>query len=487
MGAFGFDPSIILAGKAPEMSPEDALRMGQSISAQRQQQQMQQATLADILYKQQRARSLADITRQNAGSFEDPMARAYALGGFGDEAGARQREQLQQKADYDKFLQLHGDLLRSQASTIKTPEQYKKWVSGVSPEGRAMYGLPEEHDANALQSFIASGMTPQERGKYEDEQRRRSALADATSPTSTIRTTLGKQFGLPVSAGMPGNAIDDKELDLGERAQAAKERAATARLMMGGGGVNPEALGLTPGALDSAATRYHFGENVQVGRDPGGYVHKAIMKRADEMFPKDNIAGNRTQLEAQKQELKEAVTSAGAQDVKEGKALGDIQILKGTMGKIFGSNIQALNWAGRMFQELSRDPNYAAYQTSLAATLPSINAVLNSGQMSVGAREEVKHLLLEKDNPAAMNKAIDILIQDMSRSTEASHKRITNARARLDEAAAPGGAPKVTPLEAVAPEGKTSAPGGKQPPGGHMTVTQRGHAYTWNPDTGQYE
>lgn len=42
-------------------------------------------------------------------------------------------------------------------------------------------------------------------------------------------------------------------------------------------------------------------------------------------------------------------------------------------------------------------------------------------------------------------------------------------------------------VESYKPSESVQDPGGKQPPGGHMTVEQKGHTFNWNSQTGQYE
>jgi hypothetical protein len=142
--SFGFDPSIILAAsKASEGTFGDTLQQLASIKAQQAQQQHAQATLGELLRKQQQEQTLADIFRSNAA---DPAARVKALyaGGFGAQA-LREQDQL---ADLrDGHFKHVGGLF----SGVDTPEKYaaaRKLLETNPDPMLAVYAshLPEQYD-----------------------------------------------------------------------------------------------------------------------------------------------------------------------------------------------------------------------------------------------------------------------------------------------------------------------------------------------------
>jgi hypothetical protein len=95
--AFGFDPSIILSGlprPPPESSFNDTLQSLAGLASQRMQEQMHQASLAEMLRKQGQERTLADIYRANA---KTPGALPAVLrgAGFGQQAAAEEDQAAQ--------------------------------------------------------------------------------------------------------------------------------------------------------------------------------------------------------------------------------------------------------------------------------------------------------------------------------------------------------------------------------------------------------
>lgn len=468
--AFDFDPGLILGAARLPSGPSlaDVLQGISNRQTQANQQQLQQATLADMLRKQQNQQSLMDIARGTVGAYSDPVAKAYAQGGFGAEAADAQLAALKRQQVADLVDDHVRALLASKAATIKNEDDYNKWVANIAPDKRAKFGLPEKYDAAALQAVVQANMAPEEQAKYGEQVRRQGELANPDSTTSRIRATVAQQLGLPVTAGTPGNAIDDKELDLGEKAQAARERRlsmeALGRLRYGPGGAED----YTPEAIDALALQtIHSGHTPQFGPGAtGAALRKRVLNRVAELAagatpgtPSDastpravpDLASAAVQFEADKHSMKEAQAQADAQDVKEDKALADINVLRGTMKGLVDTGSPLLNAVGRKFQEATGDPAYAAFRTAREAALPTINAVINSGQLSVGAREEIKDLLRKDDSLKSMDAALGIIQQDMARSREATHKRLSNTTARMSgKAAAPDTASPHTPEELAA-------------------------------------
>lgn len=161
MGDFGFDSSIITGNLVPQSRETLA-----DLLQKRTENQQRQAQLQQQLYNQQRERSLSDIVSQNAGAYSNPMAQALARGGFGDQAAAAQAEYFKQQTDADNLVRLHKDLLVSQAGTVKTPEQAEKFIGGMHPDARDLYGFTGEEkgkDAlDAVQGLRSSAITPEQ-------------------------------------------------------------------------------------------------------------------------------------------------------------------------------------------------------------------------------------------------------------------------------------------------------------------------------------
>lgn len=173
MADFGFDTSILTANfrRPPaQQTVAEQQKTLADVAQTRMQNQVGQANLAQLLYSQQRQKSLADIVQQGAGAYGDPMAHAYAAGGFGPEAAEAQAQAAQRAMSAAKLMDIHADLMRSQASTIKTPEQYGQWLSRMPTDVRSMYGLPDKYDAGAVQGFIGSGISPEKQAELENKR-----------------------------------------------------------------------------------------------------------------------------------------------------------------------------------------------------------------------------------------------------------------------------------------------------------------------------
>lgn len=185
MSGFGFDPGIILSGPAaPQQTLGDLLQ-------QRLQRQQGQANLDETLYRQGRERTLADLVSQNAGSYTDPAAQTYARGGFADQAMAAQNYAAQQQATAAKLLELHADITRSRLATVKTQDQYDKFLSAMPQDVQAAYNLPPTYDPEAVKSFISSGISPEERQKLGFEQQK----------VDLQRTEMNKRRYMPDGTG----------------------------------------------------------------------------------------------------------------------------------------------------------------------------------------------------------------------------------------------------------------------------------------------
>jgi hypothetical protein len=441
--SFGFDPSLILsAQQTPQTTLGDLVNAANS----GQQRQLQQAQLQEALFKQQRERTLADLVSQNAGSYDDPMAQAYARGGFGQEAADAAQQNL-------KLDALHTDVLRSRLSTVKNQDQYAKLRAQLSPDALRkleQFGLTDTYDPEAHQAFIASGLEPDKRGAFEAAEQRRQALADANSPTSQMRTAVAKLLGLPVAPGTAGNAIDDKELDLGEKAQAAKERRASleamGRLRYGPGGADS----YSQEAVDAMALNaLRTGHMQQFGPGAtGAALRQRVMNRMPELAsgaapgspsqagtPRTvpDLASAAAQFEADKHSLKEARGAADAIDRNEAKAEADLSVLEGTIKDLGLTDTKMLNTPLLKLKDMSGSPAVSAFMTARTATISQISKTLsaNPNQVTEGIRHEAEDLIREDLTPAQFAASVRVLRQDMARNKIAMHKSVENISARM--------------------------------------------------------
>lgn len=134
------------------------------------QRQTAQAQLGQLLYNQNRERTLSSLVQQNPGAYSDPMAQAYAGAGFGQEANQAQQAAIARQEQAAKLLQIHSDIARSQAAGVKNADQYSQWVGRMAPDVKAMYGLPDEYDPDVVKSFVASGITPEKQAELKAKQ-----------------------------------------------------------------------------------------------------------------------------------------------------------------------------------------------------------------------------------------------------------------------------------------------------------------------------
>jgi hypothetical protein len=113
--SYGFDPRIILAGQQPDS--DGMARTFADMSRLGIQQQQHQATMGDMLRKQQQEQSLADILRQNANNPEaiGPALMSAGLGSAaldwtGRHADVGYKNAQKQGAEVD-FLRKQGELM----------------------------------------------------------------------------------------------------------------------------------------------------------------------------------------------------------------------------------------------------------------------------------------------------------------------------------------------------------------------------------------
>jgi hypothetical protein len=377
---FGFDPSLILS--ANRTDPSSGIKLLADLAGARMQQQVQGASLADMLRRQRQEQSLADILRQNAGQFSDPVAASAAR------AGLLQAPDLQ--ANAENLGKIHAQVM--------------------------------------------------------EERRRRDALADPNSPTSNLRRNVANQFGANLDQATPGNAVDDKEMELLERALTAKQLA---NLRYGSGAVS----GYSPEAIDTMAQQV-----LTTGRVPqfgpgatGAALRQAVFNRVSELAggatPGQRTGGATTRavpdlgmaqadFGANSKSLEHSQTQADAVNSFTRTLDKNLGILEEAQAALDSSNSPLANKPLRWLQaNASGDPNLTAYLNALN-TVRSEAAKINSGSTGAGGApisvlEEMSKGLPDNATPAQINAAIKVYRQDSENRRSAMNEQIGEIRGRM--------------------------------------------------------
>lgn len=460
--AFGFDPSIILgATQTQQATPEGTLRTLADLATQRMQQQHMQAQLQDMAYKQQQARSLADIFKGQAGTFSAPLAQALARGGFGGEAADAEKQA-------QEFFDHYSLVKQSQAATIKTKEEGDKFLAGIPPEMRQRLGLPDTYDADAFKRFSVRSMAPDKQAQFMDAEHQRELRRDPNSPKSQFIGNLVKQFGGTLPEGMSAGDVTDPELGWLERAQANRETAATRRAMAkarGGGAASP------PSPADQAsmeAEADHFattGKFLFAGKSKEALAHnRQVMALALTRHSDLDPAAAGAAYAATSHSLKEAQTGADAMDRNEGKAEADLDILQGTVKNLGLTNSKLLNTPFLKLKDMKGDPAVSAYVTARTAAISQVSKTLSANPNSVteGVRHEAENLIKEDLTPAQFASTLNVIRQDMARNKAVMRKSVEDISART-KSRKPGAATGGNHVELGEDGGST--PARKAPPG----------------------
>ncbi len=220
-----------------------------------------------------------------------------------------------------------------------------------------------------------------------------------------------------------------------------------ARLLGGrGGGGAPQAPATVetaqPWEIAMATDHGKIGPGalVPLGRDLA--AKKRILTLSAIINGTGGVAGSAAQFHADKASLAEGQKQADVTDVSEGKALADIDILVKQAKPLMDSGSPFLNAPLRKLQEHSGDPQVAAYLTARVAASAQINKVINSGTLTESARKEADELLNSDATLPQLMAKLEVLKQDMARSRDAMHQRVTDVHGRMSgkpAAAAPHG------------------------------------------------
>jgi hypothetical protein len=240
-----------------------------------------------------------------------------------------------------------------------------------------------------------------------------------------------------------------KTVDLGKAPVRQLVRGGKA----GGGGGG----GAGASAFDSASLDHYADELAANGSYPnsakgkaGQPYARAIEKRALELHPDFSAARAAAGFHADTASLQEGVKQADVTDVSEGKALADIGILEKQMKPLADTGSPLLNKGLRALQEKSGDPQVAAMLTARVAAVAQINKVINSGTLTESARKEAEELVQSDATMGQLMSTLGVLKQDMARSKEAMHQRVSNVQGRMSGKPAPQEATGAAPASAPA-------------------------------------
>lgn len=226
-------------------------------------------------------------------------------------------------------------------------------------------------------------------------------------------------------------------------------------------------------AVDLAAWQY-----LQSGTMPplgmgAGNMRAMILERAAQLAQEGNInpQANAALYRADSASLTQITRSLNAITAFENTAQRNIGIMQDAMQKITDTGIPILNRRVRELQNMTGNPDIAAFNAGVRVVIPEIARILTqpnlTGQLTDSARHEMEAVVRGDATVEQMNAVVNLLVQDMvGRKTdlEAQKKAIEDAiRARGPQrGAAPG---IVAPDSSAAPGAAPGANGASGTPG----------------------
>jgi hypothetical protein len=436
--SFGFDPSIILAAsKASEGTFGDTLQQLASIKAQQAQQQHAQATLGELLRKQQQEQTLADIVRSNADTPQN-LPLAYRRGGFGAQADAAE-DQRTQMASQEA---LRGKLFR------ENQEAHRKHV------GELFYGANTAEKYAAARQELASNPDPMlaiYAAKIPEAfdpavAERLGNLAVPAEKRATIKAMSG--VGSRVEVDENGNAfvVNPRTPEVPAAPVMAPDGSQLKKRVPGkgggggGGGAGGAAGGgLSEQALEDAVDAYKTsGQLPQLGQGKVGAVLKLqIMNRAAEKYAGTNVAASRADYKANTETLQALQKQSAFVDQFESTAEKNLDLFVDRATKtLVDTGSPLLNTPVRdLKKRFSGDPELAALDALRQTAIAEVSKVLSGNTGSAGATEGVRHEAAElMRSDATVGQIIETakaLKQDMANRKAAVAKSIEEARARI--------------------------------------------------------
>ena len=198
-------------------------------------------------------------------------------------------------------------------------------------------------------------------------------------------------------------------------------------------------VGLTPEALDQAAQTY-----LQTGQLPPGArggaaglrQNHAVMNRAAELDPNNNIMASKGILAANADSLKAIQKNFDNVSAFENTAGKNLDTFLNTAKNVVDTGSPFLNTPVRMVtSQMVGSENMAAFNAARTTALTEIAKVLNSsnasGVLSDSARGEVEQLIGPNANLAQIYSAANILKQDMANRHQSYQEQINDIQGRM--------------------------------------------------------
>lgn len=232
--AFGFDASLILPHNQPaEPTLNETVRTLSDLASARSQRQVQGATLADLVRRQQQEQRLADIYRANAQT-PDALPGQLFAGGFGQQGFAAQDQAAQmqaQRATQQKALRDIQDAERKHVGElfygVKDQAGWDAAWNQVPEHYRGM--KPESFDPAVAQRLGNLALPASERAKLEQD-----AYSLTSNPVTGSVVRLNRKTGdtATVEAGGPARPLGSGPLkpnDIEDQFKALSEAVSTNR------------------------------------------------------------------------------------------------------------------------------------------------------------------------------------------------------------------------------------------------------------------
>jgi hypothetical protein len=261
---------------------------------------------------------------------------------------------------------------------------------------------------------------------------------------STIKANEAAQGGgIPVDQRALHDYLADPSIDAGKNKNAAtytawKAKQSPMAVVMG----NQLGQGGQGSALDQAAQRYSTDGSLPAGfsRSPG--TTAAIIQRAAQLNPDQNIAANKATYQADAAALKKVQGTFEQVNAFEGTALKNLDLYVEKAKAIPDLGVRFANVPLRAITKgMIGDANYAAMeaarQTAATETAKVLGSATASGVLSDSQKKEALDVLDGKLPLAATIKVVDTLKQDFANRHAGYQDDINAIKQRLNPGAKP--------------------------------------------------
>lgn len=422
--AFGFDPSVILAGLRNQQpwDPVETFQTLGNLAAQRahqqQQQQMHQATLGYLLRKRAREQTLVELVRTHARASPEARAQALMDAGFLDQARAEQDQAAQSAKAFREGRAAEQKQVGEAFYGVKDQAGWDAALQQVPEHYRQM--LPAQFDAAAAERL----------GNLAVPAEKRASIAATAGKGPTVTDENGNVYRLQGGGTTAAPVTDNKGNQIKARVPGRGRGA-------GGGGGGP-GEDLSPEAITALAEKFNAtGEITGLGAGKQSWGTRVkVMNRALELKPSADLAGAGADYKANSASLKKLQTQADAVDAFEHTAEKNLDTFTELAQKTLGSGSPLLNAPARKFQEMiAGDPNLAALNAARVTALTEISKVLSgatgSAAVSDSARHEVESLIKEGASIEQIMAAANILKRDMANRKTAVQEQLSQMRERI--------------------------------------------------------